>query len=51
MHGCVYVYVDHKSLEEFSLVNVINALHKAGFADAHWEQLGEQLEQQLANIR
>ena len=32
-------------------MNVINAMHEAGFEDADWEQLGLQLKQQLANIR
>lgn len=47
----VYMYVGHKSLDEFSLTNVINALHKADFADADWEQLGVQLKQRVVNIR
>ena len=47
----VYMYVGHRSLKEFSIKNVINALYEAGFADADWEQLGLQLKQELANIR
>ena len=50
MHG-VYMFIGCRSLKEFSIKNVINALHEAGFVDADWDQLGVQLEQQLANIR
>lgn len=48
------VHVGHKSLKMSPLKDIINALHKAGFADAEWELLGMQLnvpQTQLDNIR
>ena len=61
-HVCTYRYVHtyldilhigHRNLKEFTLKNVINALHDAGFADADCEQLGLQLDlsEQMENIR
>ena len=33
----------HTAIMELNLRNILNVLHKADFADAHWERLGQQL--------
>ena len=50
IYGSIYLHIIIASYVpptpaglELNVRNIVNVLHKAGFSDGHWEQLGQQL--------